>query len=79
MQPVDRLLQNFPRMVCELARELGKDVELVIEGADTEVDRAVVDSLYDPLVHMPRNSLDHGVETSGDRARTGQAPMRACS
>jgi len=61
-------------MVCKLARELGMDVEVVIEGADTRVDQAVVDSLYDLLVHMPRNSLDHGVETSGDRARTGKAP-----
>jgi two-component system chemotaxis sensor kinase CheA len=74
MQPIGRLFQKFPRMVRELARELGKDVELVIEGADTEVDRVVVDSLYDPLVHMLRNSLDHGIETSGDRVRSGKAP-----
>ncbi len=62
MQPVGRLFQRFPRLVRELARDLGKQVELVIEGAETEVDRIVVDSLYDPLVHMLRNSLDHGVE-----------------
>jgi chemotaxis protein histidine kinase CheA len=74
MQPVGRLFQKFPRMVRELARELGKDVELVIEGPDTEVDRVVVDSLYDPLVDMLRNSLNHGIDTSGDRARTGKAP-----
>ncbi|WP_088709548.1 chemotaxis protein CheA, partial [Noviherbaspirillum denitrificans] len=70
MQPVGRLFQKFPRLVRELARDLGKDVELVIEGAETEVDRVVVDSLYDPLVHMLRNSLDHGIETPDERAAT---------
>lgn len=70
MQPVGRLFQKFPRLVRELARDLGKDVDLVIEGAETEVDRVVVDSLYDPLVHMLRNSLDHGVENPGERAAT---------
>lgn len=67
MQPVGRLFQKFPRLVRELARELGKEVELNIEGADTEVDRVVVDSLYDPLVHMLRNSLDHGIELPAER------------
>jgi two-component system chemotaxis sensor kinase CheA len=68
MQPVGRLFQKFPRLVRELAKDLGKDVELVIEGAETEVDRVVVDSLYDPLVHMLRNALDHGIEEAQDRA-----------
>ncbi|TFW00777.1 chemotaxis protein CheA, partial [Oxalobacteraceae bacterium OM1] len=70
MQPVGRLFQKFPRLVRELAKDLGKDVELVIEGAETEVDRVVVDSLYDPLVHMLRNSLDHGIEPADERAQT---------
>jgi two-component system, chemotaxis family, sensor kinase CheA len=70
MQPVGRLFQKFPRLVRELARDLGKDVELVIEGAETEVDRVVVDSLYDPLVHMLRNALDHGIESADERAAT---------
>lgn len=70
MQPVGRLFQKFPRLVRELAKELGKEVELVIEGAETEVDRVVVDSLYDPLVHMLRNALDHGLETPEERAVT---------
>jgi two-component system chemotaxis sensor kinase CheA len=70
MQPVGRLFQKFPRLVRELARDLGKDVDLVIEGAETEVDRVVVDSLYDPLVHMLRNALDHGIETAEERAAT---------
>jgi two-component system, chemotaxis family, sensor kinase CheA len=76
MQPVGKLFQKFPRLVRELARDLGKDVELVIEGAETEVDRVVVDSLYDPLVHMLRNALDHGVEDAVSRAAAGK-PAKA--
>ncbi|AKN66506.1 chemotaxis protein CheA [Herbaspirillum seropedicae] len=74
MQPVGRLFQKFPRLVRELAKDLGKDVDLVITGAETEVDRVVVDSLYDPLVHMLRNSLDHGIEV--DRVAAGK-PTKA--
>ncbi len=76
MQPVGRLFQKFPRLVRELARDLGKEVELTIEGAETEVDRVVVDSLYDPLVHMLRNSLDHGIENAESRAAAGK-PAKA--
>jgi two-component system chemotaxis sensor kinase CheA len=76
MQPVGRLFQKFPRLVRELAKDLGKDVELNIEGAETEVDRVVVDSLYDPLVHMLRNSLDHGVESPEERMKAGK-PAKA--
>ena len=72
MQPVGRLFQKFPRLVRELAKDLGKEVELMIEGAETEVDRVVVDSLYDPLVHMLRNALDHGIESGADRATAGK-------
>jgi two-component system chemotaxis sensor kinase CheA len=76
MQPVGRLFQKFPRLVRELAKDLGKDVELVIEGAETEVDRVVVDSLYDPLVHMLRNALDHGIEDAYERSGTNK-PTKA--
>ncbi len=76
MQPVGRLFQKFPRLVRELARDLGKEVELTIEGAETEVDRVVVDSLYDPLVHMLRNSLDHGIENAETRMAAGK-PAKA--
>ena len=76
MQPVGRLFQKFPRLVRELAKDLGKDVELTIEGAETEVDRVVVDSLYDPLVHMLRNALDHGVESPEQRVASGK-PAKA--
>lgn len=73
MQPVGKLFQKFPRLVRELAKDLGKDVELQIEGAETEVDRVVVDSLYDPLVHMLRNSLDHGIEDNATRIASGKS------
>jgi len=76
MQPVGRLFQKFPRLVRELAKDLGKDVELTIEGAETEVDRVVVDSLYDPLVHMLRNALDHGIESPEARVAAGK-PAKA--
>ena len=76
MQPVGRLFQKFPRLVRELARDLGKEVELVIEGAETEVDRVVVESLYDPLVHMLRNSLDHAIEPA-DARQAANKPARA--
>lgn len=74
MQPVGRLFQKFPRLIRELAKDLGKEVDLEIVGAETEVDRVVVDSLYDPLVHMLRNSLDHGIESQEDRALSGKKP-----
>jgi two-component system chemotaxis sensor kinase CheA len=76
MQPVGRLFQKFPRLIRELAKDLGKEVDLDISGAETEVDRVVVDSLYDPLVHMLRNSLDHGIEEAEGRAQSNK-PLRA--
>jgi two-component system chemotaxis sensor kinase CheA len=79
MQPVGRLFQKFPRLIRELAKELGKDVDLNISGAETEVDRVVVDSLYDPLVHMLRNALDHGIETSEERAQAKKTPRATIS
>ena len=79
MQPVGRLFQKFPRLIRELAKELGKDVDLNITGAETEVDRVVVDSLYDPLVHMLRNALDHGIETSAERAQAKKTPRATIS
>ena len=75
MQPVGRLFQRFPRLVRDLATDLGKQVDLVIEGAETEVDRVVVDSLYDPLMHMLRNSLDHGIETAQERVVKGKSAL----
>ena len=72
MQPVSRLFQRFPRIVRDLARQLGKDVELVLEGEDTELDRGLVEALADPLIHLLRNALDHGVEMPEQRERSGK-------
>ncbi|HUH55352.1 MAG TPA: chemotaxis protein CheA, partial [Rhodanobacter sp.] len=72
MQPVGRLFQRFPRIVRDLARQLGKNVELVLEGEGTDLDRSLVEALADPLIHLLRNALDHGVETPDERKRTGK-------
>ena len=72
MMPVGQVFQRFPRLVRDLSRKLGKQVHLVIEGGDTEADKNVVESLFDPLLHMVRNSLDHGVESPDERAACGK-------
>lgn len=72
MQPVSRLFQRFPRIVRDLARQLGKDVELVLEGEDTALDRRLVEALADPLIHLLRNALDHGVGLPADREQAGK-------
>lgn len=72
MQPVSRLFQRFPRIVRDLARQLGKDVELVLEGEDTALDRSLVEALADPLIHLLRNALDHGVGTPAEREQAGK-------
>ena len=73
MQPVGRLFQRFPRIVRDLARQLGKDIELVTEGEDTDLDRGLVEALADPLVHLLRNAVDHGLEMPDDRERAGKS------
>ncbi len=72
MIPVEAVLLRFPRLVRDLGVKLGKQVELELVGKDTELDRSVVDSLGDPLVHLIRNSLDHGLETPAERAAAGK-------
>ncbi|MDF2720304.1 MAG: chemotaxis protein CheA, partial [Paenibacillus sp.] len=67
MVPIDNVFNRFPRMVRDLAKNLEKKVDLVITGADTELDRTVIDEIGDPLVHLLRNSVDHGVETVPQR------------
>lgn len=74
MTPVDAVFMRFPRMVRDLANALGKRVELVIRGEDTELDRTVIDGVGDPLVHMLRNAVDHGLETPEERAAAGKDP-----
>ncbi len=74
MVPLSVLFEPYPRMVRDLAKELGKEVELVIQGEDTKADRSVLDALRDPLLHLVRNALDHGLETRDARVAGGKAP-----
>ncbi|MGD0105517.1 MAG: chemotaxis protein CheA [Rhodopila sp.] len=72
MMPVGQVFQRFPRLVRDLSRKLGKEVNLIIQGEETEADKNVIENLFDPLLHMVRNSLDHGVETPAERAACGK-------
>ena len=72
MIPVDIVFMRFPRLVRDLSSKLGKDLHLELVGADTELDRTVVDALGDPLVHLVRNSLDHGLEPAAERIAAGK-------
>jgi two-component system chemotaxis sensor kinase CheA len=75
MIPIGRLLGKFHRTVRDVSRELGKKVELVIEGQDTELDKILVDALDEPLLHVVRNAVDHGLEAPPERARAGKGEM----
>ncbi|MDQ2103637.1 chemotaxis protein CheA, partial [Azospirillum isscasi] len=70
MLPVSTVFQRFPRLVRDLSRKLNKHVDLVIEGEDTQADKTVIENLFEPILHLVRNSLDHGIET--DRAAAGK-------
>ncbi|RTE01797.1 chemotaxis protein CheA [Paenibacillus whitsoniae] len=72
MVPVDSVFNRFPRMIRDLAKSLDKKVELVITGAETELDRTVIDEIGDPLVHLLRNAVDHGIEPISDRLAAGK-------
>lgn len=72
MVPIETVLAKFPRMVRDLAHSLGKEVELVLRGQETEIDKTMVELVSDPLVHVVRNSLDHGLETPEARERAGK-------
>ncbi|RZS78720.1 two-component system chemotaxis sensor kinase CheA [Pigmentiphaga kullae] len=72
MQPVGRVFQKYSRLARDLARQLGKDVELNITGGETEVDKTILDELNDPLVHLIRNAVDHGIETMVERRSVGK-------
>ena len=74
MQPIGRLFQKYPRLARDLARSLGKDVELVLEGEETEIDKTMIEDLNDPLVHLVRNAVDHGVDSPEERALAGKSP-----
>jgi two-component system chemotaxis sensor kinase CheA len=72
MQPIGRLFQKYPRIARDLARQLGKDVDLVLLGEETEIDKTMIDDLSDPLIHLVRNAVDHGVETTEERIALGK-------
>ncbi|MEI6387306.1 MAG: chemotaxis protein CheA [Spirochaetota bacterium] len=72
MMPASFVFQRFPRMVREISHKLEKDIQLVLEGEDTEVDKNIIESLADPLVHIVRNSLDHGIELPATRLAAGK-------
>ncbi len=72
MQPIGRLFKKYPRLARDLARQLGKDVELVLTGEETEMDKTMIEDLNDPLVHLVRNAVDHGVETIEGRIAAGK-------
>src|SRR3546814_19046391 len=73
MQPFEALLTPLPRLVRDLARERSKDLELVLEGGDTELDRQLLEAIRDPISHMMRNAADHGIESPEVRRRMGKS------
>jgi two-component system, chemotaxis family, sensor kinase CheA len=75
MLPLEVVFNRFPRMIRDLSVELGKEMEFVIEGADTELDRTVIDEIGEPLIHLIRNAADHGIESSEERVAKGKEPV----
>ena len=72
MVPISQIFSRFPRVVRDLQRDLNKKIDLKIEGEDTELDKSVVEDLLDPIMHCVRNSVDHGIESPGDRKKAGK-------
>ena len=72
MVPIERVFNRFPRMVRDLSKDLNKNINLIMSGEETEVDRTVIDEIGDPLVHLLRNSADHGIESPEDRVKKGK-------
>lgn len=72
MVPVERTFNRFPRMVRDLSKDLGKGIKLLMSGEETEVDRTVIDEIGDPLIHLIRNSIDHGIESPEERIKAGK-------
>ncbi|MHC8287257.1 chemotaxis protein CheA [Pseudomonas sp. XS1P51] len=72
MVAIGEVFQRFPRVVRDISKELGKDIQLLVTGADTELDKSMVERLADPLMHIVRNAMDHGIETAEERLTTGK-------
>lgn len=75
MVPIEQVFNRFPRMVRDLAKDLHKEVDFIIEGKETELDRTVIDEIGDPLVHLLRNAIDHGLEPAEERIKKGKSSM----
>lgn len=75
MVPVEQLFRRFPRAVRDVARQCGKDVELVVKGENTDLDKGILDSIAEPLTHLVRNAIGHGIESSAERVRAGKPPQ----
>lgn len=75
MVQIKQIFSRFPRLVRDLSRDLKKEVDLIIEGEETEVDKAMIDDLIDPLIHIVRNAVDHGLETPDDREKSKKNPV----
>jgi len=75
MVPVEQLFRRFPRVVRDVSRQCGKEIELVVRGADTDLDKRILDALAEPLTHLVRNAIGHGIETSEERVRAGKRPQ----
>ncbi|GAF19719.1 LOW QUALITY PROTEIN: signal transduction histidine kinase CheA [Bacillus sp. JCM 19046] len=72
MMPLETVFSRFPRMVRQVSKELGKNISFQLEGTETEIDRAIIDELSDPILHLLRNSMDHGIELPNERVATGK-------
>ncbi|EOV9629088.1 chemotaxis protein CheA [Cronobacter dublinensis] len=75
MMPMEYVFSRFPRLVRDLASKLGKQVELTLQGSSTELDKSLIERIIDPLTHLVRNSLDHGIEAPEKRAEAGKSPV----
>ncbi|MBD7909870.1 MULTISPECIES: chemotaxis protein CheA [Clostridium] len=75
MLPLDTVFNRFPRMIRDVSVELNKEINFIIEGADTELDRTVIDEIGEPLIHLLRNAADHGVESKEERIAAGKNPV----
>jgi len=75
MVPVEQLFRRFPRVVRDVARQCGKQVDLIVKGGDTDLDKGILDAIAEPLTHLVRNAVDHGIESTEERARAGKRPQ----
>jgi two-component system, chemotaxis family, sensor kinase CheA len=75
MVPVDQLFRRFPRIVRDVARHCGKEVELIVRGGQTDLDKSILDAIAEPLTHMVRNAVGHGIETAEERVHAGKRPQ----